>query len=328
MTEFYIYILFAILLFFTEMLYFRLADKYNIIDHPNERSSHSEITLLGGGIIFPLAILLYSVFFRFPYPYFMAGLILISIISFWDDRHPVSPKFRLAVHVLSVFFLFLQSGMLSYPVWGIIIAGIIIIGAINAYNFMDGINGITGLYSLTVIASLLFLNTSLHFVKPGLLVITAIALLVFLFFNFRKKAKCFARDVGSVSIAFIVLFALILLIIHTQQFLYILFLSVYGVDAVLTILFRLFNRENIFEAHRSHAYQILSNEKGLSHLNVSIKYAVLQMLINVLLIYLIRQNLNTYLLAATAFIILVFLTILYILVKHKSSMFNNKSVSI
>jgi UDP-GlcNAc:undecaprenyl-phosphate/decaprenyl-phosphate GlcNAc-1-phosphate transferase len=328
MPELYICILFTVLLFYTELLYFRIADKYNIIDHPNIRSSHSEITLLGGGILFPLAILLYSIFFRFPYPYFLVGLILISIISFWDDLHTVSPKFRLAIHVLSVFLLFTELDILNYPLWAIIIIGIIVIGTINAYNFMDGINGMTGLYSLIVIINLIYLNESLHFVKNNLLWITAIALLVFLFFNFRKKAKCFAGDVGSVSMAFIVLFALALLIIHTQQPLYILFLAVYGVDAVLTIISRLFNRENIFEAHRSHAYQILSNERGLSHLNVAVTYASLQLLINALLIYAIHQNLDTWLLAMVAFFILLFLALLYTIVKHQTSIFNKKPLSI
>ncbi len=328
MSELLKYILSSLLFLGIELIYFRIADHFSIIDHPNERSSHAEITLRGGGIIFPLAILLYSVFLGFPYPYFMAGLVLIGVTSFWDDLHILSPKLRLAIHILSVFFLFTELRILNYPIWAIIVIGIIVIGTINAYNFMDGINGITGLYSLTVIISLIYLNVSLHFVKHDFLWITTIALLVFLFFNFRKKAKCFAGDVGSISMAFIILFALALLIIHTHQFLYILFLSVYGVDSVLTIIFRLFNRENIFEAHRSHAYQILSNEKGLSHLRVSVKYAILQLLINALLIYMIHQNLGTWVLVIITFAILICLAILYILIKYQSIILHKKPTSI
>lgn len=325
MPELYIYIFFAFLLFITEIFYFKLANHFNIIDHPNERSSHTALTLRGGGIIFPIAILLYSAYFGFQYPYFICGLFLISFISFWDDLHTISNKVRLFLHLVSVSLLFVELAIINYPVWIICLSYILIIGTINAYNFMDGINGITGLYSLGSFITLYFLNNSWHFTSKDLLLIIILALLVFLFFNFRKKAKCFAGDVGSVSISFILLFIMGLLIIKTSQFLYILFLAVYGIDTVLTIVKRLLNRENIFEAHRSHVYQILSNERKQPQLIISSAYTFLQFLINILIIYIISLNFNVWLQALFAFGLLSLLSFFYISI-HALSFQTNKKI--
>ena len=277
----YLPVLTSLLLF-----YFRLAVQFKIIDKPNQRSSHSRITIRGGGIIFPIAILLQALFSGFQYPLFTSGLLLISVVSFYDDLRPLSNKIRLFVHLLSVCLLFMQAGLMAYPVWIIIPVYILVIGTINAYNFMDGINGITGAYSLITILSLYFINeTQFVFVFSEWLIIVAISLLVFNFFNFRKKAKCFAGDVGSVSMAFIVIFFLLLLILKSQDLKYIGLLLFYGLDTVSTIIFRLIRKENIFEAHRSHFYQYLANIKGWPHLMVATLYLVVQLMVNILILY-------------------------------------------
>jgi UDP-N-acetylmuramyl pentapeptide phosphotransferase/UDP-N-acetylglucosamine-1-phosphate transferase len=151
---------------------------------------------------------------------------------------------------------------------------------------MDGINGITGAYSLITILSLHFINEyHIPFVKNEWLIVSAMALLVFNFFNFRKKAKCFAGDVGSVSMAFIIIFFLLQLILKTGDLKYIGFLLIYGIDSISTILFRLIRRENIFEAHRSHFYQHLANVKGWQHLWISSLYMIVQLIVNLLIFY-------------------------------------------
>ena len=320
-----IYILFGCTFMLLELLYFYIADRYNIIDHPNERSSHSEVTLRGGGIIFPIAILCYSLYAGFEYYNFLFGLLCISFISFWDDIHTASSKLRIVFHLMAVTFLFFQLQMFTFPFWLVIIAYILVIGTINAYNFMDGINGITGIYSLALVATLFWLNQSVEFINGNLLIITMLALLVFLYFNFRHKARCFAGDVGSVSMAFIVIFSVILLILKTNEFLYVLLLAVYGVDTVLTIFIRLFNGENIFEAHRSHAYQKLSNERGLSHRLVALLYALLQVIVNVLVIYVIRQNYSGLFEAGFAIVLLLALSLLYVLARTHSNSFSVSS---
>ena len=274
---------FAILLlglFLIEILYFKIADKFNIIDKPNQRSSHTKITLRGGGIIFYIGTLLYFIIDGFQYPWFFAGLTLIAAISFADDIRPQSAKLRLLVHFISMLLMFYQWDLFSLPWYFTLLALVLSVGIINAYNFMDGINGITGGYSLVLLIAFWFINNyQVSFIDNELIYFIGLAVLVFDIFNFRIKAKCFAGDVGAVSIAFVIVFMLGLLIIKTHDFSYIILLAVYGVDSMLTIVHRIMLKENIFEAHRKHAYQIMANELKIKHIYVSLIYMVLQAVI-------------------------------------------------
>lgn len=269
-------------LFIAELVYFRIADRFDIIDKPNERSSHKTVTLRGGGIIFFIAVAYYALLFNFPYPWFLLGLILITFISFIDDVIDLSSKVRILFHFLAMLLMFYQWGLFGgdLPLWYVLIAFIFCTGVINAYNFMDGINGITGGYSLVALSALAYINSAvIEFADSNLIYIAIIGCLVFNFFNFRKKAKCFAGDCGSVAIAFIILFLLGLLIIETKNLSYIVLLLLYGVDSILTIIHRIMLKENIFEAHRKHAYQIMANELKIPHLVVSASYMLLQALV-------------------------------------------------
>lgn len=274
------YLIILVLLFLAELFYFKVADKYNIIDKPNERSSHTRITLRGGGVIFYFGALVYFLTSGFEYPWFMLALTFVAIISFIDDIRSTSQELRLVLHFSAMALMFYQWGLFSLSWWWIIIALIICTGIINAYNFMDGINGITGGYSLVVLLSLAYINEEVTpFVEQDLIYTVIMSVLVFCFFNFRKKARCFAGDVGSVSIAFILLFLLGKLIIRTGDFSWIILLSVYGVDSVLTIFHRLMLHENIGLPHRKHLYQLMANELRIPHVAVSVIYMVLQFLI-------------------------------------------------
>ena len=274
------YIIILVLLFVAELFYFRVADKFNIIDKPNERSSHSRITLRGGGIIFYFGALAYFLSNHWEYPWFMLALTLITFISFVDDVRSTSQGLRLVFHFTAMALMFYQWGLFSLSWWWIIIALIICTGIINAYNFMDGINGITGGYSLVILGALAYINSEITtFVEPALINTVLCAVLVFCFFNFRKKAKCFAGDVGSVSIAFILLFLTGRLIIKTEDFSWIILLSVYGVDSVLTIIHRLMLHENIGLPHRKHMYQLMANELKIPHVGVSLIYMGAQALV-------------------------------------------------
>ena len=273
------YIIILVLLFVAELFYFRVADKFNIIDKPNERSSHSRITLRGGGIIFYFGALAYFLSNHWEYPWFMLALTLITFISFVDDIRSTSQGLRLVFHFTAMALMFYQWGLFSLSWWWIIIALIICTGIINAYNFMDGINGITGGYSLVILGALAYINSEITtFVEPALINTVLCSVLVFCFFNFRK-AKCFAGDVGSVSIAFILLFLIGKLIIKTEDFSWIILLSVYGVDSVLTIIHRLMLHENIGLPHRKHMYQLMANELKIPHVGVSLIYMGAQALV-------------------------------------------------
>ncbi len=281
----------AAVLIFAERLFFKLASRYNILDIPKHWSSHTHPTIRGGGIIFPLAILLWFFLWGLQYPYFMAGLFFIALISFRDDLRPLPPSVRLPVHFFSLGLLLVEVQAFNLPwAWWLVI--FLLAGAwINAFNFMDGINGITVFYALVFVGSCVWLNES-TFVEPSLLYVSFIALSIFAFFNARKRARTFAGDVGSVSLGFIMAFLMILLIRETGHFSYLLFFGIYGVDAALTIVHRLLKRENIFRAHRTHLYQYLANELGWPHLWVAGVYAVVQLIINGLVWRLLNSGAN------------------------------------
>lgn len=282
--EYIIYPILFVVLLLAELWYFRIADKFNIIDKPNERSSHTSITLRGGGIIFPISLVLYYLYTG-NYPWLVLGTVAIAAISFIDDIKTLSGKVRILVHLVAVSLMFYQAGLFAFHWAWIMAAYVLVIGALNAYNFMDGINGITGTYSLAVLVPVYFTNNYYQFVDGGIILFVMLSAVVFLLFNFRAKAKCFAGDVGSISMALIVLFLITKLILVTGDFKYVLFLAVYGVDAVLTIAHRIILKENIFKAHRRHLYQYLSNELKWPHLAVSTVYAIMQTVVSGWVLY-------------------------------------------
>ena len=300
------YVIILVLLFLAELFYFRIADKCNIIDKPNERSSHTRITLRGGGIIFYFGALAYFLTNHWEYPWFILALTLITFISFVDDIRSISQGLRLVLHFTAMALMFYQWGLFTLPWWWIIVALIVCTGIINAYNFMDGINGITGGYSLVILAALAYINTEItQFVEPALIYTVLCSVLVFCFFNFRKKAKCFAGDVGSVSIAFILLFLIGKLILKTEDFSWIILLAVYGVDSVLTIVHRLMLHENIGLPHRKHMYQLMANELKIPHVAVSLVYMLTQAVIVIGYIY-CRNRGYLYLLCAILVLSLIY----------------------
>ena len=312
------YFIIFILLFVVEIVYFRIADKCNIIDKPNERSSHSTIVLRGGGILFLINAWVWSAFFGFQYPWFLAGLTLVAGVSFVDDIHSLPDSVRLVAQFVAASMAFYQLDILHWSMWWIILLSLIIyVGATNVINFMDGINGITAGYALAVLVTLALVNMNGVFVEQSLIISTILASLVFCFFNFRPrgKARCFAGDVGSIGIAFIMLFLLGNVIIKTTDITWLIFLLVYGVDGCLTIAHRIMLHENLGEAHRKHAYQIMANELKIGHVKVTSLYMVMQLLISLGFIYLCPNTVLAHWLYLV--ITLVVLTISYILFMKK-----------
>lgn len=321
------YVIISIAFFLVMFVYFKIANKFNIIDKPNHRSAHTEITLRGGGIIFPIAFLFFLGYeflfkdYRFTinnsdfhnFWIFGAGLLLICAISFIDDIVDLSSKMRIIFHFLSVtLLLYFLNAFQLLPWWAIPICYIMIIGILNAYNFMDGINGMSGVYTLVVLGSLWYVNQFvIPFVEVDFIIYPIIASIVFLFFNFRKKAKCFLGDIGSMGIAFWVMALLGLLMLKTGEIKWILFLTVYGTEVIFTIIQRLRLKENIFEAHRHHLYQLFANDLKVDHRIVSLGYAAFQLIISALLIIL---NLNDF---WTILIIVIPSSIFYLFLKHK-----------
>ena len=292
------YVIIAVLLLALELGYFAVARRLGIADRQNERSSHKGEVLSGGGVVFLFGAWLWAAFFGLQYPWFMAGLTIIAAVSFIDDVRSLPDGVRLLVHFVAMVLMFKELGILQWDFWWVAIVAIIVcVGIINAYNFMDGINGITGAYSLAVTLPLLWLGIADQasndvtmagndVVDVSLLAVIILADLVFCFFNFRKKAKCFAGDVGSVSMAFLLVFAVGSVILKTGDVCYLMLLAVYGTDSALTIVHRMLLHENLGQAHRKHAYQIMANELHMPHLLVSGIYALLQLAVSAGLLWL------------------------------------------
>lgn len=312
------YVIILALLLVAELLYFYIADKCNIIDKPNERSSHTTVVLRGGGIIFLIGAWVWSAFFGFQYPWFLAGLTLVAGISFVDDIHSLPDSLRLAVQFASALMAFYQMDILHLNMWWVVLIALIVyVGITNVYNFMDGINGITAGYSLAVLVPLMLLNKGGLFVEESLIIVAVISVLVFCLFNFRPKgkAKCFAGDVGSIGIAFIILFILGSVIIKTGDITYLLLLIVYGVDACLTICHRILLHENLGEAHRKHVYQLMANELRIGHITVTAFYMLLQLIISLAFIYWVPDTIIAHWIYLVA--VLAVLAVAYILFKKK-----------
>ena len=323
------YIIIFVLLLVAELIYFRIADKCNIIDKPNERSSHSTIVLRGGGIIFSLSMIAWTVMMVLqgniiiPYIPFLVGLFMVAGISFVDDIHSLPDSLRMVVQIASILLMFWSIGLFGafdswiWTVVAILIALFFCVGATNIINFMDGINGITAAYGFAMLVPIALLNHNMSFIDESYLIVAIIGLIVFSQFNFRPKgkAKCFAGDVGSIGIAFIILFALGRLMLATKDVTYIVFFLVYGIDGSLTIFHRIMLHENLGQAHRKHAYQLMANELKMSHVTVSLIYMVLQLVISLGFIYLIPNTIVAhwiYLVAAG-----LVLTVAYVLFKMK-----------
>ena len=312
MNTWLIYLISMAVLIVAELLYFRIADKFNIIDKPNERSSHSSIVLRGGGIIFVIGSLVWAIASLLGvfgsgqplYPLFLLAVVLAAGISFVDDVRSLPDSIRLVVQFLAMGLMILQlflsakgeglfgeSNLLINIVF-VLVALVVCVGATNIYNFMDGINGITAGYSIAVLLPLMLMNHRVGFMSNSLLLVVLLSVLVFSFFNFRPrgKAKCFAGDVGSVGIAFILLFSIGMLIVKTADVTWLIFLLVYGVDGCLTICHRILLHENLGQAHRKHAYQLMANELRMSHPLVSVIYLALQMAVSLGFIYLIPDT--------------------------------------
>lgn len=294
------YIVSFLIILFSELLYFKIADKFKIADRSGSLSSLSNEVTRGGGVIFTIALWLWA--FQSDgdcFPWMLVAVTLTAVVSFIDDINSLSPLLRLGIHFVSValiFFQFMLDGECIAPGCGlwlklifVAILLVICVGAINIYNFMDGINGITAGYSFAALVSLALVNYQVCFVDMDLIIVVALAVFVFAIFNFRPKDKaiCLAGDVGSVGIALILLFLTSLLIFKTGDFSWVIFFSVYAVDGVLTICHRVLLHENLLSKHRKHAYQLMANELRMGHLTVTIIYMSLQLAISLGFIYLI-----------------------------------------
>ncbi len=298
------YLLISLILLILELIYIKIAIKNNIKDQPNHRSAHKKPTIRGGGIIIPIAVIIFYIIYtpsysKIQFYLFMCSVLLVAIVSFIDDIVMLSSKFRILIHLiaLSLVLYALNLFEVSSLFDALFLLAILIfsIGFLNIYNFMDGINGITFLNGLVSYATLLFLNEYfIQFTDSRLLITFLISIIIFGFFNFRKKAICFAGDIGSITIGFSLIYFILKLYLVAETYLVFLMFTMYLLDGGWTIIERLSRKENIFEAHRHHLYQLLANELKINHLKISTYYFLFQLIINILMVFGIFYNVNSF----------------------------------
>lgn len=265
-----------------------VARHFHIGQPVEPRSSHSKFTLTGGGIIFPVAMILFTIFFHRTLSaeiiLMLGGLFVLATVSFIDDIRALSPLIRLVIQIIVIAIVYSQWCTTSTSAIYLLLL-LFGVGFINAFNFIDGINGIMSAYALVTLSTIYYAYTAVGIPPESMLYRIAsfsfIAVIVFSIFNLRRTAVIFAGDVGSISLGYIILFLIWKLILATVDAVYLVFLIVCAVETVLTILGRLFEGANIFIPHRRFLFQILVNEGGYSHHLVALAYAGVQLAINI-----------------------------------------------
>ena len=278
------------------------------------------------GIIFPALITIYSIFFPNEIePYFFLGIIMMATICYIDDLIYVKHSIRFVFQIFALILMVMSLGE-SFDIQLPVMITLVIfgIGVINAFNFMDGINGILGLNSIVILLSLSYINyfslneygEHITFVDNYLIYTCLIGLFAFMFFNFRKKAIGFAGDVGSIIISMIIFYLICKLLLVSGNFTYLLLFSVFGIDTGLTVIYKLLLKENIFVPHRDFLFKKLVHVAKFKHLKVAIGYAILQLLINIFVIFQpYRFKLSSQL--SVLFIVIVALISIYIIIRSK-----------
>jgi len=295
MNKYIIVIVLCISAILLSILYVNVAKVFNLYDNPSGRSSHSNKTITGMGIIFPALITIYSIFFPYQIePYFFIGIMMMATISYIDDLVHVKNSIRFVFQIFALLLMVIsisQNFEIQLPVMlTLVVFGI---GVINAFNFMDGINGMLGLNSLVILFSLSYINyfgvneygVSVKFVDHYLIYTCIIGVIAFLFFNFRKKAIGFAGDVGSIIIAMLIFYMICKLLLVSGNFTYLLLFSVFGIDTGLTVIYKLLLKENIFVPHRDFLFKKLVHVAKFKHLEVTAGYAALQLFVNFVVIF-------------------------------------------
>jgi Fuc2NAc and GlcNAc transferase len=277
------------------IIVYKYGYRIGLIDVPNMRSSHASPTPSSGGLGIWLTLLVIECFVTKNYAIAVITC-LIGLSGLLDDRFNLSPKirlaFQLAVSSVAV-YIFSQvpdsiAGIFVFLFWIVFVTG-----TMNFYNFMDGINGIAALTGLVAFSLLAYFA---YFMANDMdIALMSIAMsagcLGFLPFNF-PKSKVFMGDVGSLLLGFI--FALFVVKFSRDIYLFVclvMFLSTFYADAVVTIFYRWKRGENLMQAHRSHLYQHMSNEWGLSHWVVSLLYAIIQLGVGLLSLFALEKGL-------------------------------------
>jgi UDP-N-acetylmuramyl pentapeptide phosphotransferase/UDP-N-acetylglucosamine-1-phosphate transferase len=306
------YILIASVLIIGLITYLKIAEKWSIIDQPNSRSSHIVVTKRGGGIIYLIALVIYIISSNFNMPNIIICGLLLGIMGFIDDVKNLDFKIKLIFQCLIIGYFLSTANYNGLEWYFLILMFFLIVSSINILNFMDGINGLTILYSFSFLISFYLINTHITaFTDSNFLLIVILSNLIIGYFNIRKKAVCFLGDVGAITMGFIYAVLTITLIVKTNSLSPLILFLFYFLDSGWTIVERLLAKENIFHPHRKHLYQLMVNEYKLSHLLVAAIYFTIQSLVNTIWLLNYEKDLSPIILIS----IFGIFSVIYLLIK-------------
>ena len=264
----------------------RYALRRRLIDAPGARRSHVVATPRGGGIaivaaLVPVFVWLASQDASGGGLAFCAasGLVLVAGIGWLDDHRPLSALVRLAVHIVAATLLAIGMASAGAALWWCLCVWILAVGLVNVWNFMDGIDGLASVEALTVCVGAAVIYALLGFSAHSLVpVLLTAAVAGFLVWNF-PPASIFMGDTGSGFLGLVIGALAIQAAWLSPKLLWCwcILLGVFIVDATWTLIRRLLRGVKVYEAHRSHAYQIASRRLG-AHLPVTLLVLVVNLL--------------------------------------------------
>jgi len=275
----------------------RIGGSYGLMDHPGYRSSHTRPTPKGGGIGILIAFTAVSLLNNIPTTLWLP-VVIISLTGLIGDRVDLSQAGRLVVQFACALIVILGGSHHVGPAIfsQFLAAGIGVLflsGTANVYNFMDGINGIAGITAIVGFSLLAIYGymTGIPGKYITLSLCITFACIGFLPFNL-PTARVFMGDTGSVLLGF--LFAAmvwetnstLLGMLSCTAFIFLIY-----ADAMTTIAIRFVQGDKILVPHRRHLYQLLVNEFGMPHWQVSVGYGVVQLLIGLLILRLQKSGL-------------------------------------
>jgi UDP-N-acetylmuramyl pentapeptide phosphotransferase/UDP-N-acetylglucosamine-1-phosphate transferase len=348
LTEIIIFFIVLMLSYFGVEKFRQWSIKKQIVDVPNERSSHAAPTPRGGGLVFVvIALSFYAAtgltennHFQWSY---LTGAVSIALVSWLDDLFSVKTLHRFLIHGLAAFLIIYAGGFwreidlpylgtIDFGFFGALLTFCWIVGMTNAYNFMDGVDGIAATQAVTAGIGWLIVGKLLGSDATALYGgVISFACLGFLIHN-RQPAKIFMGDVGSAFLGYT--FAVLPIVAKIENpsnaakdavfpLIGVLLVWFFVFDAFYTFVFRLLKKQKVWQAHREHLYQKMVI-KGFSHASVTAVYGTFSMILSgfgVLTVFAGKEYL-IYLTAAA-----IFLSLLLIIFARLGSASTNKDKS-
>jgi len=270
----YLEIIFLIFVtYFTYQLLIKFAEKFNLVDRPNSRSSHTYPIVRGFGIVMFVSIGLTLIVFNLSLFIqnlnLLSAVLLVGILGLVDDSMDVSPVTKILTLIVVCAFLFVEGFLITNLgvflginlelnlLISIIFSTVVIVIFTNAFNLIDGLDGLSGLVSIIIFVSFFVIGVSNN--DKSLVIIPALfvaSLCVFLFYNWHP-AKVFLGDSGSLMIGFVISILGIKSLGYIEPISILYIASVPIIDSLFVILQRILSRSPIFRADKNHCHHIL-----------------------------------------------------------------------